>query len=170
MEFRISFIPIDPKWNSHLNISPNLSRTDFKQFGLDIIWDRLRRLNVLPGLAIFVKEGKAAAFYPIFPGDYLQKALITCGYKSREMGASDFLFFSEGIFRQGLAPLGFIPRDDFDRCVICLQFSIDLEPKQSKFSFIPFKKPGKVLTVGEETYNSDSEDITIEAFWHGYND
>jgi len=147
---------------------------DFKEIGLNHIWEEFRTNGEFSPTIMMVVHGAYRYIYPMMD-ETNAKDVITCfGAMARSDNAYQCLIFVEGRFRRGTGEIEDIvqahPKEAFRNCIVVLHFHLRPEPKRTEITCAEYRRNGKLLEIGEEAEKDSEGDGRGAWFWDGYHD
>ncbi|GEM_PF-5958134 len=138
---------------------------DFKNIGLNHIWDDLRTSGEFRPMIMMVTHGQ----YRYIPTDFdgtKTKDILTCfAVMARSENAYQCLFFVEAEFQRAVDEVG-----EYRPCILVIHFHLRPEPTRAEVTCAGYKLMGDVLEIGEEFDKGTKDDPVVECFWKAYQD
>jgi hypothetical protein len=136
---------------------------DFKNIGLNHIWDNLRTTGEFHPMVMMVTHGHYRFAYPLLDGTNAKDVLTAFAVMARSESAYQCLFFLEAEFERATD-------EGYKTCILAIHFHLRPEPTRAEVTCAEYKLSGKALEIGEE-YDKDTKgDPVIAGFWRAYQD
>lgn len=138
---------------------------DFKNIGLNHIWDDLRTTGEFRPMVMMVTDGQYRYAYPLLDGTNAKDVLTGFAVMARSENAYQCLFFLEAEFQRA-ADEG----EGVRNCILVVHFHLRPEPTRVEATCAAYELQGRTLEIGEE-FDKDTEgDPVVACFWEAYQD
>jgi hypothetical protein len=138
---------------------------DFKNIGLNHIWDDLRTSGEFRPMVMMVTDGHYRFAYPNLDGTKTKDILTCFAVMARSENAYQCLFFVEAEFQRGVEEA-----EGYRTCILAIHFHLRPEPTRAKVTCAGYKLIGTELEIGEELDKDTEGDPVIACFWEAYKD
>ncbi len=138
---------------------------DFKNIGLNHIWDDLRTSGEFRPMVMMITDGHYHYAYPLLDGTNANDVLIGFAVMARSENAYQCLFFLEAEFQRAVDETG-----EYRTCILVVQFNLRPEPTRAVVTCAEYKLLRTELEIGEEYDKDTMGDPVVAGFWKAYQD
>ena len=138
---------------------------NFKNIGLNHIWDSLRTSGEFRQMVMMVTHGNYRYAYPLLDGTNAKDVLTSFAVMAQSENAYRCLFFLEAEFQRAADE-----SEEYRTCILVIQFHLRPEPTWAEATCAEYQLLGTELEIGEEYDKDTKDDPVVAGFWKAYQD